>query len=253
MGCRDCHTIFFTPMPTREEIAFFYNHDYHKDFSQSSMAGAVFAQNRYQQLQELLETHLPSIIEKPDRSLLDVGCGTGDFLKAAQQAGWNVEGTELACEAVERAALQVGGCVIQGDITTLDLPSAPYSLITSYHVIEHFLDPVQQLERCYQLLSPEGALFLETPNIDSLGARVRGAKWSHIIPPEHLIYFSPASLETAIRKAGFSKVVILTSTPQVIESVQHWPAPLKHVAQTIYDIAPKLNMGAALQAIAFKD
>ncbi len=254
MSCGKCQVVFFTPMPTGEELDFFYNNGYHNNFSKSTMVGCSFAENRYAALEALLTAYLPSLIDSPNKSLLDVGCGTGDFLKVAQQAGWHISGTELGQDAVEQATQKLGDCVVlQGDISTLDLPANAYSLITSYHVIEHLLDPVKKLKQCCRLLSPEGALFVETPNINSIGARIRGSKWSHITPPEHIVYFSPHSLKYALHKAGFNRVLILTSIPQTIESIQGWPAFLKIIANSLYHLAPRLGMGAALQAIAFKD
>ena len=193
--CDTCRVVFFAPMPTQEELSDFYNDGYHDNFSQSTMAGSSFAENRYQYLEGLLATYSPSLVAQSERSLLDVGCGTGDFLQVAKRAGWTIAGTEISQGAVERAAIKLGNCIFEGDILSLNLPTASHDLITSYHVIEHLIDPVEKLRRCYQLLSPRGALFVETPNINSLGSRVRGPKWSHIIPPEHVVYFSPSSLE----------------------------------------------------------
>ncbi len=253
MTCGNCQVVFFTPMPTDKELEIFYNSGYHDNFSKSTMVGCSFAKNRYAALEELLKTHLPSLIEAPNKSLLDVGCGTGDFLKIAQQAGWRISGTELGQDAVKQATQKLGDCVLQGNISTLDLPTTSYNLITSYHVIEHLLDPVKKLRQCHRLLSSGGALFVETPNINSIGARIRGSKWSHIIPPEHIVYFSPHSLTHALHEAGFKQVLILTSVPQTIESIQNWPVFLKGIAASLYNLAPKFAMGAALQAIAFKD
>lgn len=250
--CDVCHVVFFTPMPTQQELSAFYNDGYHDNFSQSRMAGGSFAEIRYQSLEKLLTAHAPSLINRPNRSILDVGCGTGDFLYAAKRAKWNITGTELAQNAAQKANQKLDNSVLEGDILSLDLPIDSYDLVTSYHVIEHLLDPVGMLQRCYQLLSSQGVLFVETPNISSLGARIRGSKWSHIIPPEHIVYFSPDSLRYALQKAGFDRIVVVSSSPQAIESIQNWPGLAKRMIRILYDLAPKVGMGAALQAIAFK-
>ncbi|MFG6100447.1 class I SAM-dependent methyltransferase [Leptothoe sp. ISB3NOV94-8A] len=252
LSCQCCGVVAFSPRPTDEELQAFYNSGYHDDFSKSAMADTLFAQNRYQALEKVLRRYAPDLVATPRQTLLDVGCGTGDFLMAAQQADWSVTGTDLATAAVERANQKIGGKVFQGDITVLDLPSCAYDLITSYHVIEHLLEPVTQLRRCYELLTTGGVLFLETPNIGSLGARLRGKQWSHIIPPEHIIYFSPFSLKYALNQAGFERVIVYTTAPQVVERTAHWPFPLKKMADFIYQIVPHIGLGAAVQAIAFK-
>lgn len=252
LTCLECQVVYFHPMPTLDEIDSFYNNDYHRSFSQSAMAGHDFAQKRYESLLEVLKRRVSGIVRKKERSLLDVGCGTGDFLKVAQQSGWTVTGSEVAVDAVEMAKVKVGDCVLSGDISSVELSPGSYDLITSYHVVEHLLDPVAQLNYYRQLLNEEGALFIETPNIGSVGSLIRGSQWSHIIPPEHIIYFSPKSLKAALMKAGFRKVVVFTSAPHIIESTQHWPTALQTAASVVYSLASKVNMGAALQAIALK-
>lgn len=252
LTCRGCGVVAFAPRPTAEELQIFYDSGYHDTFSQSVMANNIFAQKRYQSLEQSLERYAPNLVTQTSRTLLDVGCGTGKFLQVAQQAGWLVTGTELAADAVNRARQKISGDVFQGDIATITLPLSSYNLVTSYHVIEHLLDPATQLRRCYELLTSGGLLLVETPNIASLGARLRGKRWSHIIPPEHIIYFSPASLKYALKQAGFEQVVVNTIAPQMVESTAKWPWPLKNMANFVYRMVPYIGLGAAVQAIAFK-
>ena len=239
-------------MPTDQELNDFYA-NYHSEFSQTHMAGSDFANNRYRELSKFLKQCKSEQTIDLSGSLLDVGCGTGAFIKAAKHAGWQVTGTELTPEAANLAASNSGCSVLVGDIAGLDLQEQSFEFITSYHVVEHLPDPVAKIKHCYKLLKTGGALFLETPNTASLGAKLRGAKWSHILPPEHVVYFSPRSLTHALKEGGFHTIFIRTSSPQIVESIQHWPASFKAIAKAIYNTAPVLGMGAALQAIAFKD
>jgi 2-polyprenyl-3-methyl-5-hydroxy-6-metoxy-1,4-benzoquinol methylase len=252
--CHQCHLIFFLPRPTPQELDQFYNsNDYREYYNSSPMANQAFARDRYAQLAQALSLHAPNLISKLNKKLLDVGCGTGDLLVAAAESGWQVTGTELSQAAVKQASEGLGDRVLLGDIHTLDLPLNSYDLVTSYHVIEHLLDPVSTLARLHQLARPGGVVFVETPNIASLGARIRGAKWSHIKPPEHITYFNPDALQYALKQAGYKRYAIFTSAPQVIKSIEKWPSPLQAIATEIYALAPRLDMGAALQAIAYKD
>ena len=252
LKCESCEAVYLSRMPTEQEISDFYQ-DYHNEFGQTHMAGSDFACNRYQELRAFLAYKGVKVETEVPGSLLDVGCGTGDFMKAAKQAGWHVEGIEVTSEAAQVASANADSRVFVGDIARLSLPECSFELVTSYHVIEHLPDPVDQLQHCYRLLKADGALFIETPNIKSLGARLRKSKWSHIIPPEHVIYFSPRSLEHALRKSGFQSVVVRTSSPQIIESIQHWPSFIQAMARVLYSVAPLFGMGAALQALAFKN
>ena len=95
--------------------------------------------------------------------------------------------------------------------------------------------------------------FIETPNIKSLGSKIRGQKWSNITPPEHISYFNPNSLSYCLKKAGFNSVYVFTNSPQSVESVKQWSAIAKQLIKIIYKIAPSFGLGATLQAIAIKD
>jgi SAM-dependent methyltransferase len=217
------------------------------------MTSHNFAENRYQQFIESLNRYQGNSIKFKGKGLLDIGSGTGDFLHIASSRGWQVEGIELSESSAKRANQLLGGDFVRvGTLDDCNLSSDSYDLITSYHVIEHLIDPVSMLNEIYNLLKPGGIVFLETPNMESIGAMIRGAKWSNIKPPEHINYFNPASLGCGLEKAGFSRIHTYTIRPQKIESLQVMSLPLRSIANAIYGIAPLLNMGASLQAIATK-
>jgi hypothetical protein len=69
------------------------------------------------------------------------------------------------------------------------------------YVIEHLTDPFSFVQDCAALLSPNGILTLTTPRFDSLPARLLGKHW-HCVFPAHLHYFTRASMEAALSKAG---------------------------------------------------
>lgn len=253
VSCQNCETVFFSPRPTPEELESFYNSiSYRECYKNSAMTGESFARSRYQQLHGLVNRYAPSLLSKQNKHFLDIGCGEGDLLSVAAKDGWEITGTELSQKAVDRANSLLNNKVLTGDIHSLDLPHNFYDLITIYHVIEHLLDPVKTITQIKQLLKPGGLAFIETPNIGSLGAKIRGEKWSHITPPEHITYFQPSSLRYTLKKSGFTKFEVFTNSPHVIESVSNWSFPLSGIATTIYRLAPLFGLGATLQAIAFK-
>lgn len=254
VNCRNCQTIFYTPRPTPQKLADFYNSDeYRECYQTSAMTGYNFAIVRYQQLSKILNQHYPTLLTKKDKHLLDIGCGEGDLLTIAAGEGWQITGTEISPQAAAKANQLLPDRVLTGELINLNLPNNSYDLITIYHVIEHLLDPVSILVKIQQLLKSDGIAFIETPNIASLGAKIKGKKWSHITPPEHITYFQPSSLQYALKQAGFQKVQVFTNTPHVVESIDNWSQPYKSIATMAYRIAPTLGLGAALQAIAFKN
>lgn len=138
-------------------------------------------------------------------TLLDLGCGNGDFLQRAKTSGWNVVGVDPDPKAVARG-VKLGLNVCQGGIEQFDAEKEVFDVITLSHVIEHVHDPVTVLKAAYRLLKPGGQIWIETPNIDSLGHHCYMKNWRGIESPRHLVLFNQHSLKNALFVAGFRKI-----------------------------------------------
>lgn len=134
------------------------------------------------------------------RKLLDVGCGDGAFLLAAQKSGWSGIGTERDLEPARKSGLEVFPDV--GSAAA----SGPYDCITLWHVLEHMPDPRATLHHCRNSLRPEGILLVAVPDAASLQARAFGAQWFHLDVPRHLYHFTRRSLAKLLRATGFIAV-----------------------------------------------
>lgn len=135
--------------------------------------------------------------------LLDVGCASGVFLENVMNSGWEAAGIEpseiLYKEAVERVGSR--GMVLPLILEDADFGGRRFDAITLWDVLEHVVDPMNIMKRCYELLKPGGSLFLNVPDIDSLEARVLGRRWPLLLP-EHMNYFNRPSLKLCGEKAG---------------------------------------------------
>jgi SAM-dependent methyltransferase len=147
--------------------------------------------------------HIFSLKKQPGK-LLDIGCGNGEFLKFADRYGWRVVGVDFDAEAVKQAR-SCGLDARLGDIDVID-SGERYDLITLSHVIEHVYDPVELLRSCYSLLNHGGVLWLETPNIESMGYAYYKSNWRGLEPPRHITLFNIKSLNKVMLKAGFQAI-----------------------------------------------
>jgi len=151
---------------------------------------------------------------RPPASFLDIGCGDGHYLDLMAKQGLeprNIFGIELGASQGLRSK---GFQVFDGRVEDCDIV-APGSLdlITIFHVIEHVADPVQVLRRIHDWLSPDGVLALETPNTDSLDARLfRSRWWGGYHFPRHWVLFDPVSIRVALEKAGLEVIAIRYQT-----------------------------------------
>lgn len=160
---------------------------------------------------------LPS--PRPGASLLDVGCGGGEFMVKMREHGWAVTGIETDPIAVERAqtrSLEVH----QGDVAGAALADSSFDAITMSHVIEHVHDPCDLLARCRRLLKPAGTLVILTPNSASWGHRHFGADWLGLDPPRHIHVFNAHNMRQLLVSAGLMPKRIATLA---INASAVWP------------------------------
>lgn len=180
----------------------YLRHHYGADRSGSELEGLLYAALLpFRQMTDVRYRHLPG--PGRGRTLLDVGCGSGEFLLLAGECGWQVEGVDPDPRA---AALGLLGPnrIRQGGVEVYAGRSACFDLITLSHVIEHVHDPVALVRDCHRLLKPGGRLWIVTPNIDSSGHARFGRFWLGLDAPRHLVLFDESSLWRVLDQAGFA-------------------------------------------------
>jgi SAM-dependent methyltransferase len=117
--------------------------------------------------------------------------------------GWKVSGLEPSLEASAYARDQLGLEVYRGTVEEVDFPAQRFDVITLWNVLEHLPDPNTILQRLSGWLKPDGLLVYNTPNLDSLDARLFGQFWIGYELPRHFVVFSRRSLTQLLARSGF--------------------------------------------------
>jgi SAM-dependent methyltransferase len=138
----------------------------------------------------------------PGARLLDVGCGSGQFLVLMRDLGWEVAGIDPDPVAVRIARESFGLDATLGTLEQTRFSDGSFDVITMNHVIEHVLDPIGAFKECHRLLKHDGRLVVATPNVQSLGRSVFGRAWRGLEPPRHAFLFSRQTLATCAQRAG---------------------------------------------------
>lgn len=133
---------------------------------------------------------------------MEVGCAVGFLLDEARQEGWNVNGVEPSNWASDYAKNKFGLDVFCGTIETANFPNSNFDVIVLSDTIEHLADPKQALYKIRRILKPDGVLYINTPDINSLSSRIFKARWWGI-NQFHLYYFNKATLNQLLTATGF--------------------------------------------------
>ena len=134
--------------------------------------------------------------------LLDIGCGTGNFLAAAQGVGYEVTGIELNANAArvarEHFDLRLVFAHQPGEFARL-YPEERFDVVTFFEVLEHQAEPRGFLEEAKACLRPGGHVALSVPN------RERWLTGIDVLdyPPNHFLRWNVASLGRFLKAAGF--------------------------------------------------
>lgn len=113
------------------------------------------------QMKKILHTLNPKITD----SVLDLGCGVGDYTKAINEYTQNVIGIDLSTSEAEKKYTGINFC--SHDLNTpLPFDDASFDILVSINLIEHLQDEKQFLEECARVLKPGGKIAITTANLD---------------------------------------------------------------------------------------
>ena len=210
--CPRCRLGFLDPPLSREQAAVLYDESFYYEnrmvVDPHEVHNAIAAQRpRVRYLQRF----------RRGGHLLEIGAGMGYLLAAARDAGFTVKGLELSPWAAGQADAVLGLDVAVGGAESALFAAASFDIIVMWHVIEHFIDPLENLRRIRSWLRPNGVLVLETRNYTGYDARRLGSDWNGWSLPYHLWHFSPRSLRGALKAAGFGRVRVRTDHSAVIK------------------------------------
>jgi SAM-dependent methyltransferase len=208
VSCNNCGLTFLSPRLTEKAIMRLYMD---QDYYVSEVAGQGY--------DEYLEVR-PNWVKTFTRRLnqittyqspgkvLDIGCGPGFFLEAAQAKGYDVYGLDPSEYIVNVAREKFGDHIKLGVIDNTDYPADDFDLVVAFDTFEHIYRPLEWLEYVRRILrspdpasgKPGGLLTMTTPDPSSNLARLSGRGWVSYKLPEHIFYWSPQTIRRALAK-----------------------------------------------------
>lgn len=200
--CAACRFHFLNPQPSEAELVEIYHPHY-------SLFGAEpGAEECVRRVKQATADHYLELLAAAGvngGSLLEIGCGDGDFLAQAARRNFSVEGIDYSTHSCAKAQARLGAAarVHCGEIGVLADRRESFDLCVACDVIEHVRQPAAFLETLHRLLRPGGWVFIVTPNLNTLAAKLLRSRWMEF-KAEHLFYYTPRTLERQLIQAGFT-------------------------------------------------
>jgi SAM-dependent methyltransferase len=217
--CGHCGLRYLNPTPDVRDLTHIYNYDVYEDSTNNNPA---LMEHFYQ----TLVRYRPSL-----HKVIEIGCGTGEFLALLESRGLETAGVEFADSATR---VKFKGQLYVGRMEDIAVPSARFDAVLLLNVIEHLSDPIAVLRKIRTMLQPGGLLLLRHPNSDLfhfppyrysielgkyalhrwLQARGRKTKFTLVgFQNQHLFYFNKRIMTRLLTDADFDIVSFSTTDP----------------------------------------
>lgn len=196
VSCPVCDLVYVPQPPTGNELAQAYHQAEYDSNEEAEDAADAYARA----IQPILD-----LLQRCE-SALEIGTGTGVFLKRLNQAGFSeLVGVEPSTAAIASASPEQRAWIRQGVFEESAFTPCSFDLICCFMTMEHVPDPATVARSAYQLLRPGGAFVTVTHDRRSLVNRLLG-KRSPIIDVEHMQLFSDASLVALFERTGYEHI-----------------------------------------------
>ncbi|MEX2379719.1 MAG: class I SAM-dependent methyltransferase [Vicingaceae bacterium] len=199
--CKSCGFQFTNPIPLETEIGKYYESEEYISHSNTSkgLVNKLYQTVRNITLQQKIQL-IKRLVE--GKKLLDIGCGTGEFLKVCKDNGYDVKGIEPS-ESAKKFAVENYKLDVYSEEKIKEFSPNSFDLITMWHVLEHVYHLKARVEEAQKLIVKNGVLIVAVPNHNSYDAEYYKEHWAAYDVPRHLYHFSPTDIKNLFEPNGF--------------------------------------------------
>lgn len=234
--CSSCSCVWLDPRPAVAELGVIYPPTYYAYEIEKNVSVLSL------KAKELLDRFKFSAIlrkaGREPRTYLDIGCGNGRYLELFAKRGiarQSIYGLELSEAKIADLRARGFNAHYRRVEECVEVPQGSIDLATMFHVIEHVADPREVVRRIGSWLSEDGLLAVETPNIDSIDARLfERTYWGGYHIPRHWTLFNEQSLRRLFEDAGLEVISVsyqtghsfwMYSFHHLLKYNSRWPLP----------------------------
>ena len=195
--CRNCGFVFTNPIPSQSELPKYYDSP---DYLSHTANDSSFTAQIYKLFRNANIKNKYKLVNRlaKGKSILDIGCGTGELLNYFQEKGWKTRGVEpnqlARAFATKNYELEVFD---ENELNSFEKNS--FDVISMWHVLEHVPDLNGRMNQLKRLVKEDGLLVIALPNLDSPDAVKYGPKWAGLDVPRHLFHFTKGTFELLVK------------------------------------------------------
>jgi len=186
--CKNCGYRFTSSRPKEKFIGKYYQS---KNYISHNSTKKGLINKIYHIVRKYQFYNKSQLIEKYRRTggkkILDIGCGTGDFLNYMQNKKWEIDGIEKN-EGARKIAIKKNNIKINSDLLSLK-EKDKYDVVTMWHVLEHIYYPQSYIKKIYKILKKDGVIIIAVPNCNSYDAKKYKENWVAYDLPIHVSHF----------------------------------------------------------------
>ena len=200
--CSSCGFTFTNPIPEENQLGRYYESE---DYISHSNTSKGIVNKLYQIVRNFTLKKKVKLLGtlSNGKNLLDIGCGTGEYLNQAQQSGYQTKGIEPSSVAREQAIKNFRLSVSEeGEIKRIEDKS--FDFITMWHVLEHVYHLNDRIKELKRILKNDGYLIIAVPNHESYDAKHYKEYWAAYDVPIHLYHFTPNTIKKLFENHGLS-------------------------------------------------
>lgn len=216
--CKNCLALFLNPRPEYKELKDYYSKE--KYYSLKSIEPKeskktklkiklyeiYFNSNKNNLLLKAIFSPIKFIIRGTNltkgNKLLDIGCGSGQFLYEMKELGIDVQGVEPS-DFNEKENKKYRLKIKKANLIDAKYNKESFDLITLNHVLEHLDNPHETLNEINKILKKDGKLIIAVPNTNSLAYWIFKRNWYQLDVPRHIINYSNKNIKLILEKNGF--------------------------------------------------
>lgn len=204
--CGSCGMVFNHPLPTKTENEAFYSHQYRRQYKKTTIPKK---RHHYRYARQVIGQvlHYPAAYKKASK-ILDIGAGSGEFCALMSAMKKNVQAVEPTKSYAEYIRQTFGVSVFAGQIDDFKT-TEKFDFVRLNHVLEHMIQPIQQLVRIREMMHDNAILHIEVPDFKEY-CRLKSP--GRIFHYGHIYNFDNYTLRATAAKAGFAAVYTVSNT-----------------------------------------